>query len=783
MTMFEQPVSMMPEPSQVARAERKDHLGRILPLVALLVAAGHFVWALLAAREQLAEVHVGNAMYVLAFLPAAVLAWRTCRSLDGQARTIWQVFALVLTLWVAAQAASAWTEWTLQRNVSPTYSDGAFLFFLPLVCFGFARYRNHSRTTGSRLGFTLDTLMVSTAAATAYWHFFTAEALRDASISWMALVAALAFPAADLVTFALLFSMLLWYPRNIASREFVLVSAALAAYIGADVSYQYLLLTQEVTWSHPANALWSLSGALFAFAAVAAHGQSRSQRAWHDVWQERAKDTLSILPHLGLLAVIAVLVSGLEGDDLLRRSGVIAGVMVVAALALCRTTFAQVQERRLQRQLVQQARHDALTGTLNREALMERTRDATIEARSRRIPLALLTVNLDHFKLINHSLGQPAGDAVLRETARRLSAGVHSEDVVARVAGDEFSLLLRGAGGDEARRVAAGVVEALARPFELSGESLVMSASVGIAVLDLRASDPAGSLFYQADLAMREVKQHGRNSWRAYDERMEAGAARRLQLETHLAGALERGEFRVHFQPIVDLVSGHTRSLEALIRWSSPELGQVSPAEFVPVLEARSLIVKVGEWVLREALERVGEWRAAGHDVTVSVNVSSLQFQHGDFAQIVRRALHDTGVSGAALVLELTESALIADADEGNATLCALRALGAQVSLDDFGTGYSSLSYLHRLSVDKLKIDRSFIQALPDDSAFMEVIMRLTTHLQLDCVAEGVESEAQRQALLELGCPLGQGYLFSRPLPAEVVLAFLHNDCFPLAGD
>ncbi|WP_052326856.1 putative bifunctional diguanylate cyclase/phosphodiesterase [Deinococcus peraridilitoris] len=752
-------------------------------MFALLVAAGHFLWALFAPRGQLAEVHFGNSMYVLAFVPGAILAWRTCRSLDGRARRTWQVFALMLSVWVAAQAASGWIEWTLQRNVSPTFSDAAFLFFLPFVCFGFARYRTHSRTTGSRLGFTLDTMMVTTAAATAYWHFFTAEALHDASRSWTALVAAIAFPAADLVTFALLFSTLLWYPRNIASREFVLVSAALAAYVAADVSYQYLLLTHGVTWSHPTNALWSLSGALFAFAAVAAQQRNRTQRGWHDIWQERAKDTLSILPHLGLLAVIAVLVSGPGDDGMLRRIGVTIGVILVALLALLRTTFAQMQERHLQRLLVQQARHDALTGALNRDALTQHARDAAIEARTRATPLALLAVNLDHFKLINHSLGQAAGDVALRETAKRLKGCVHSDDIVGRVAGDEFTVLLRGAGPDEARRVAATVVEALARPFELGGGAVVMSASVGIAMLDLRAADGAGMLFYQADLAMREVKQHGRNAWRAYEERLEAGAHRRLQLETHLAGALERGEFSVHYQPIVDLVSGRTRSLEALLRWSSPELGTVSPAEFVPVLEQRSLIVKVGAWVLREALRRVGEWHAAGHDVTVSVNVSSLQFQHGDFVELVRCALRDTGVSGSALVLELTESALIADADEGNATLCALRTLGARVSLDDFGTGYSSLSYLHRLSVDKLKIDKSFVQILPGDCAFMEVIMRLTSHLRLECVAEGVESEAQRETLLQLGCPFGQGFLFSRPLPADMILAFLDDIRIPPRGN
>ncbi len=412
------------------------------------------------------------------------------------------------------------------------------------------------------------------------------------------------------------------------------------------------------------------------------------------------------------------------------------------------------------------AHHDPLTNLLNRHAFMERLAEQMSGSRSREKQGALLFIDLDHFKRVNDSLGHVAGDLLLQTLAQRLVALLRSSDLVARFGGDEFVCLLPGALQQaQVEDVAAKLLAALAEPVLLEGRPISVTPSVGIARYPQHAAN-AADLVKHADEAMYQAKRQGRATHRWYDPLFSQRALAALELETQLTQAITRGEFVLHYQPQVRAHDGLIVGCEALIRWRHPTRGLVEPDRFIPLAEELRLIVPIGTWVLGEAVRAARRWRDAGRELPVSVNLSSLQLRDARFADTVQAALAEAGLPGRLLEVEITERMLMDDTDAVRATLAEVHALGVRVAIDDFGTGYSSLGALNQLPIDRIKIDRSFVRGLPQhagNAAIARAIVTLAASLGREVIAEGVESEEQRECLVALGCPQLQGLLFGAP--------------------
>ncbi len=447
-----------------------------------------------------------------------------------------------------------------------------------------------------------------------------------------------------------------------------------------------------------------------------------------------------------------------------------------AVWGICRDI---TERKQVEEQLYRLAHHDTLTGLPNRILFLDRLQQAKAHANRYRHHVALMFLDLDRFKIINDTLGHPVGDKLLQEVAKRLVDCVREVDTVARIGGDEFTVVLVNIDSvEDVKRVAQKILKSLSVPFMVDSFELYITTSIGIALYPGDDENP-DNLVKKADIAMYHAKGEGRNTFKFYVPKMDANADKRLLLETSLRKALDNEEFRVYYQPKVDITTKQITAMEALLRWQHPTLGLVAPSEFIPLAEETGLIVPIGEWVLRAACLQNRKWLEMGlPPMKVAVNLSGYQFQQPNLLDIIRTVLADTGLDPGLLELEITESVIMQNPDFAVAVLAEIRDLGIHISIDDFGTGYSSLAHLKRFSINTLKIDKSFVRDVEinsADAAIATAIIAMGNSLNLKVIAEGVETEGQLTFLSENKCDEVQGFLFSTPMPSEDVADFLRG--------
>ena len=474
---------------------------------------------------------------------------------------------------------------------------------------------------------------------------------------------------------------------------------------------------------------------------------------------------------------------------IVRRDGAVRHVQEQAEYALASDgrpsriigTLLDVTERKAaEERLAYLAHHDALTGLPNRTMLVERLEHSMAYAQRQERNVAVLFLDLDRFKVINDTRGHAIGDGLLRQVAARLSKVVRATDTVARSGGDEFIIVVGDLGGpSDLIAVGKSILASFADPFFVEGEELFASPSIGIAVYPRDGADVV-TLVKNADAALYQAKDSGRNNIQYFTSELMEAAARKMSLESEMRHGIDRGEFRIYYQPLVGLRTGSVVGFEALLRWHHPALGLILPNEFIPVAEDSGLIVQLGEWVLRTACEQQKAWERAGFGRRrVTVNISARQFQHRDLAAIVGRVVREVGVAPGTLELELTETLLMSDVAGSVAMLEQLRAMGVAISIDDFGTGYSSLGYLKNFPIDSLKIDRTFVREITSnrfDSAIAAAVVALARSLDMHVIAEGVENVQQLAQLRLLGCDEAQGFLFGEPAEPKDCLSLLQDE-------
>ncbi|QMT59069.1 bifunctional diguanylate cyclase/phosphodiesterase [Legionella sp. PC997] len=437
------------------------------------------------------------------------------------------------------------------------------------------------------------------------------------------------------------------------------------------------------------------------------------------------------------------------------------------------------QRREMEQQLIQQATHDSLTELPNRVLLIDRVDQAILLAKKKSSMLAFLFLDLDHFKMTNDTLGHSIGDRMLQAVSNRLVIATDDFDTVCRLGGDEFVVLLQDVVSEsQAQQKAEEILASIAKPIQIDQHNLKITGSIGISYYP-KDGDDYESLMRCADLSMYHAKDNGRNTYRTYDKEMNMRIINRMQLDNALRDSLKRNEFHLVYQPFIDLATNKTIGFEALLRWHSHILGDVPPNDFIGMAEENGLILDIGLWVLREACSQLVRWHRQGYEqLTMAVNISGRQFRQAHLSEIIENILLETGLPAKFLELELTESLLVDNVKHAVETMYELKDMGTKLAIDDFGTGYSSLAYLKQFPVDKLKIDRSFISELvnrENDAAITRAIINLGHSLNLQVLAEGVETDLQREFIMQHGCDYAQGYYFSMPKKAEDLKEFLRE--------
>ncbi len=723
------------------------------------------------ARTRAGHLGVFSIAVPVCGLVGAVFAARAARQpgLDGRTRRArWLIAASHVPLGLSAPLFLLFHG----RNEFPSPADVMRLSFVPLLLLGLLSLPLRSQNRRDRYKLALDVSVVVVGSCMVVWYFVVGPSVSMGHHPLRGQLAAMAYPVGDLVLVFGVATVLLRGAAGVSRRPLLLSAAALGFLVVGDVYLGYLR-THPVASQTPTNwqfLCWMTGHYLFALAAFEQYRHAGGQRPGGT--EPHRTLAASRLPYVGIALGYGLLLLVAAGTDLYPWGGLALGAVTLTILVVTRQAVTLRENHEM-------AVTDALTGLANRVRLYDVLQRALARGERNAELVGVLVLDLNGFKQVNDNHGHEAGDRLLAEFAQLLTRNVLGYDTVARLAGDEFAIVLPDIGSAaNATAVAGRIVSAMYDPVQLGGRAVRPQGSIGVAVAG-PGELAADELMQRADLAMYAAKRAGTAGWRLYDSSLtETSTLDSPALAEDLRRAAGAGQLRLCYQPIVTLDSGELTGVEALVRWQHPRLGLLLPVAFIELAERTGAIGGIGAWVLEESCRQVAGWQRhlpAGRQLQLNVNLSPRQLDDPELVGKVREILDRTGLAPASLVLEVTEGARV---DDGVACrqLAALRAEGIRIALDDFGTGYSSLRRLTRLPVDVLKIDRCFITELGSmtgNSAVAEAVVRLCQVLQVDTVAEGIEGVAQADALTQLGCKTGQGYHFGHPMSADQVTALL----------
>ena len=702
------------------------------------------------------------------------------------ARLPWYLLAAaVVTLISGDTIYNVLTDVYHEVQPYPSVADAVYLLTYPLAAAGLLLMIRR-RTPHRDLDALIDALILATGLGLLIWVFTVTPTVHDTTVPWTSSIVSIGYPLGDFLLLTVALRLLIG--GGIGGWSARLLLLGVVGLTGSDIVYALVRLYGTWNVGSPADLGWVVFYA--SWGAAALHPSMRELTEQHRRKPEEATG------HVLLLAMAALIAPGVLVVESLRQpvndSLIIAVCSAVMFLLVLFRLALQGRELRKQehlahsRTLLRELRHraygDALTGLGNRLKFQERAARAVGRADQTGGAASMLLIDLDNFKEVNDTQGHTAGDELLIAAAGRLSAAVRPGDLAVRIGGDEFAVLLAdGSPPAAACALAARLVTMFAAPFSIAGRTVEVKASIGVATSAdaplLPGDDGAEVLFRNADLALYAAKADGKATWRRFKPALYQAAMDRVRLRADLDRALERQEFVVHYQPIVDL-RRRTRvaGFEALVRWNHPELGLVGPDDFIPLAEETRQIIPLGAWIMAQAIGDAARWNRAspvGQEVYIAVNVSAYQFLDAGLVESVGAVLSAAGLPPNLLVLEITETAFLHHHGADVATnLAALNALGVRVAIDDFGTGYSSIGYLRDMTVDILKIDKSFVDHITEEvehEVLLTGIVHVAASLEVDIVAEGVETAGQRDLLTKMGCAYAQGYLFSPAVPSEQV--------------
>lgn len=805
------------------RAGFQDHPIRLFLFAALCAAlylAVDVAFNVLVVDEQSRIVYSDIVAPIIDFLVFAVLAIAASQSARHSRRLgiAWAMIALSAFVFALGDTAWAVLELGLSEPPFPSVADFFYLLNYPFLLAGVLLLPERPATRGEQIKKVLDAGIVMVAAVLVFWNFLMGPLVAsNADYPILEQFILLAYPVGDLVLLWALIRII--YKRSDQEEENDLPAFLLATSIGvtiiADCIYTYQAFMGTYVSGSFLDISWRASLLLTGLAGVAQISLIRSSKRrikLPDRLELLLRNMRTITPYFPYFWLIAAYITLMGSQtypmhmDFLSLSLAVGGII---GLVLFRQVITLVENDRLTTQLQQtmghlQAQtsdlenanqelqneiterkaieqrltydslHDAMTDLPNRVLFLDRLGQA-IEYCKRRTEytFAVLFVDVDHFKVINDSLGHLTGDQLLISAGKRMRESLRSSDTVARLGGDEFAILLEITGDiNSALSIAKKLQEALKRPFQLDGHELHITASIGVVISLLGYAHPE-EVLRDADIAMYQAKTQGKARFEVFDVNMRSHAFSRLQMEQEIRLALENREFLLYYQPIIEMRSNQLVSFEALIRWSHPTRGILSPDAFLPVAEESGLILPIGEWVLQEACAQLKKWHEdfpALQNVCINVNVSNRQFSQPNFVEQVIEVLQTSGLQAEALRLEITENVLITNYAAVNKVFAKLRSLGVQLQIDDFGSGYSALGYLQHFPISAIKIDKSFIDEIGKNhkgTELIRAIISMARELGMESVAEGIETHEQLDKLKDLSCNLGQGFLLSKPLDKE----------------